>query len=172
MRRWSTAAVLLVCLVASCAARPARGPGTPGSPDLDPAATLVEISSTLDRATAAYNAGDYDAFVAVYSSDPEASMIVDAPALEPTEYGTVHLVRGGEAIRALYAAAPLFQEGFARPTLSYAGVQVHLLATDLAWVAAVCVISGGDARVPRRALTTLVMRRVNGRWLVLHDHTR
>lgn len=172
---------LLLALLVGCGAQPAR-PAQPTTPTTTTAPTSVfaassaelrqQIEAALTRSAAAYNAGDYDAFVSIYSEEPEASMIVDAPALEKTENGSVHIVEGGQAIRELYRAAPMFKEGFVRPALSYADVRVHQLAADLAWVAAICVMNGGDERVPRRAITTLIMRRVEGSWRVVHDHTR
>ena len=53
--------------------------------------------------------------------------------------------------------------------LTFSKLEVHLIATEAAWV-----LGRWDLAGPKEAsggVFTLVMRRGDGKWLVVHDHT-
>jgi uncharacterized protein (TIGR02246 family) len=116
-----------------------------------------EIVATLDRAASDWNRGDLDAFLGDY-----------LPGDSTTFIGRTGVVRGVAAIRAVYA--PRFAPGGMRDSLSFEQVEVHLVAPNVANTIAFYVLSRGDSTIARGP-TSLVMRRVDGRWRILHDHS-
>jgi len=111
----------------------------------------------MSRSAAAWNRGDLDAFVRDYADD-----------LGTTYIGSRGIVRGRAAIREVYA--PRFAPGAARDSLHFERVEVDLLAPDLANTIAWYVLVRGDS-VTAKGPTSLVMRRVNGAWKIVHDHS-
>ncbi len=112
----------------------------------------------MSRAAAAWNRGDLDAFVSDYLPGPGTTYIG----------GPNRVIRGVEAIRASYA--PRFAPGVVRDSLSFQALEVDVLAPGVVNAIAFYVLSRGDS-VVARGPTSLVMRRVNGRWLIVHDHS-
>lgn len=120
-----------------------------------------EISAVLVRAASNWNRGDLDAFVDDY-----------LPGEETTFVGSRGVLRGPEAIRSAYA--PRFAPGGVRDSLSFEIVDVDPLAPDVLNVIATYVLArrvGGRDSVTARGPTSLVMRRVDGRWRIVHDHS-
>jgi len=115
----------------------------------------------LAHAAANWNRGDLDAFVADY-----------LPGAGTTYIGSRGVLRGPEAIRAAYA--PRFAPGGVRDSLSFELLDVDPLAPDAINVIATYIlarnVSGRDS-VTARGPTSLVMRRVDGRWRIVHDHS-
>ena len=154
-RLFATAAAL--ALVA-CA--PAVAPRyTPSASDR--ARVHSEIETMLARAADNWNRGDLDAFVADY-----------LPGAETTYIGSRGVLRGPDAIRAAYA--PRFAPGGVRDSLSFELVDVDPLAPDALNVIATYILArhvNGRDSVTARGPTSLVMRRVDGRWRIVHDHS-
>jgi uncharacterized protein (TIGR02246 family) len=145
-------------LVAACA--PALGGGHRAT-DAERDVRRAEVVAMLARAAASWNRGDPDAFVDDY-----------LPGTETTYIGGRGLMRGPAAIRQAYA--PRFAPGAVRDSLSFELVDVDPLAPDVLNVIATYVLArrvGGRDSVTARGPTSLVMRRVDGRWRIVHDHS-
>ena len=129
--------------------------------DAERRAVHDEIGSMLVRAASNWNRGDLDAFVGDY-----------LPGDETTFIGSRGVVRGPAAIRAAYA--PRFAPGGTRDSLSFVLVDVDPLAPDLVNVIATYILArhvGARDSVMAQGPTSLVMRRVDGRWRIVHDHS-
>lgn len=125
------------------------------------AARRAEIETMLARSAANWNRGDLDAFVADY-----------LPGNGTTYIGSRGVLRGPADIRAAYA--PRFAPGGARDSLSFQLVDVDPLAPDVLNVIATYILArhvGARDSVTARGPTSLVMRRVDGRWRIVHDHS-
>ena len=136
-------------------ARVVAGPARTGSDD--PAAAGREICAMMARSAADWNRGDLDAFMSDYM-----------PGEGTTYIGRNGVLHGPEAIRWVYA--PRFAPGGVRDSLSFENLEVDLLAPNIAHAIAYYVLSRGDSTVARGP-TSLLMRRVGGRWRIVHDHS-
>ena len=123
----------------------------------DPQLALRQICAMMNASAARWNAGDLHGFMQDY-----------LPGEGTTYIGRRGVVRGPDAIEAGYA--PRFQPGAMHDSLSFEDVEVDLLAPDLTNTIAWYVLMRGDSLVARGP-TSLVMRRVNGRWRIVHDHS-
>lgn len=125
------------------------------------AARHDEIETMLARAAANWNRGDLDAFVADY-----------LPGTETTYIGSRGILRGPADIHNAYA--PRFAPGGVRDSLSFELQDVDPLAPDVLNVIATYILArrvDGRDSVTARGPTSLVMRRVDGRWRIVHDHS-
>jgi uncharacterized protein (TIGR02246 family) len=129
-------------------APPARG---------NPADVRREILAVLDHGATAWDAGELDEFVSDYLPDTGTTFI--------TKDRVLH---GVDAIRGVYAAR--FAPGAQRDSLHFQRVEVDALGPDLVNTIAWYVLTRGDS-ITARGPTSLVMRRVNGRWRIVHDHS-
>lgn len=115
------------------------------------------IHEVLDRQAAAWNRGDLDGFMADYWQSPD---------LVFTSGGRVQ--RGWqttlERYRATYGGSTATMG-----TLSFRDVTVHPLSSDAAWVLGYWELDRRDAEVG--GVFTLVFRRFDGEWKIVHDHT-
>ena len=125
------------------------------------AAVRDQIGAMLVRSAANWNRGDLDAFVEDY-----------LPGDTTTFVGGRGILRGTAPIRSAYA--PRFAPGGVRDSLSFVLLDVDPLAPDVVNVIARYVlarhVSGRDS-VTATGPTSLVMRRVDGRWRIVHDHS-
>ena len=115
----------------------------------------------LARAAANWNRGDLDAFVDDY-----------LPGDSTTFIGSRGVVRGPAAIRAGYAR--LFAAGAVRDSLSFAILDLDPIAPDVANLIAQYTLArrvGSRDSVTARGPTSLLVRRVQGRWRIVHDHS-
>lgn len=133
--------------------RVASAPSAPA----DPVQIRREIMAVLDHGAQSWDRGDLDAFVSDYLPDTETTYI--------TKTGVVH---GIAAIRNVYAAR--FAPGAQRDSLHFQNVEVDVLSPDLVNTIAWYVLTRGDS-ITARGPTSLVMRRVSGRWRIVHDHS-
>ena len=124
-------------------------------PRVDEEMARAEICTMMDRSAVAWNRGDLETFMNDY---------VDSA----TYVGSRGLLHGRTAIGAHYA--PRFASGATRDSLSFRGVEVRLVAEELAQVVATYVLTRGDS-VTAMGPTSLLMRRTSGRWRILHDHS-
>lgn len=110
----------------------------------------------------AWNAGQLDEFVSDYLDDDSRT----------TYIGSRGIVRGRAAIRSVYA--PRFVSGAQRDSLRFENVEVDVLAPGVAnaigWYVLYRSVGGRDS-VTARGPTSLVMQRVDDRWLIVHDHS-
>jgi beta-aspartyl-peptidase (threonine type) len=118
---------------------------------------LQEIGVLLDDAAAAWNRGDLDGFVSTYAVE-----------------STTTFVSGGEVqygfdwIRANYA--PRFQPDAARDSLRFEDLETRPLGQASAMATAHYVLFQADS-VTDSGIFTLILRRTDDGWLMIHDHT-
>jgi uncharacterized protein (TIGR02246 family) len=125
------------------------------------ASIRAELEAMLARAAANWNRGDLDAFVADY-----------LPSDSTTFIGGGGLLRGPAAIRASYA--PLFTGRSVRDSLSFAILDVDPLAPGVVNLIGQYTLArrvGSRDSVTARGPTSLLVRRVDGRWRIVHDHS-
>jgi uncharacterized protein (TIGR02246 family) len=120
-------------------------------------AARTQIAAMMQESARAWTRGDLDGFMDSYE---DASSITYV-----TPRGVVH---GRAAIRDLYA--PRFVPGAMHDALSFENMEVDLLAPDVANVIAFYRLTRGDSTTARGP-TTVVMRRRDGRWRIIHDHS-
>jgi uncharacterized protein (TIGR02246 family) len=124
-------------------------------------AVRAELQAMLERAAVNWNRGDLDAFMGDY-----------LPSDSTTYIGGRGLVRGPAAIRNSYAR--LFTGELVRDSLSFRILDVDPVAPDAANLIAQYILSrrvGGRDSVTASGPTSLVVRRVDGRWRIVHDHS-
>jgi len=115
------------------------------------------ITSLITRQAEAWNRGDLEGFMDGYLKSDELV------------FTSSSRVRRGwqvtfDAYKKRYGSA---KETMGR--LTFSKLEVHLLGDDAAWV-----LGRWDLAGPKESaggIFTLVLRRTDGRWLVVHDHT-
>jgi uncharacterized protein (TIGR02246 family) len=117
----------------------------------------AEIAGMLGDAARAWNAGDLDAFMGDFAQGSGTTFI-----------GSRGVLRGPDQIRAAYA--PRFATGAQRDSLRFEDLEVHSLAPGVAYVIAYYVLHRGDSTTARGP-TSLVMRRTQQGWRIVHDHS-
>ena len=115
-----------------------------------------DAAALLEHGASVWNAGDLDGFVSDYV--PDATFV--------TGRG---LVRGMAEIRERYATR-YFAPGAVRDTLTFHLLDVELLAPRVAHLVATYVLTRGDS-VTSTGPTSLVLKKVGGRWRIAHDHS-
>ena len=124
-------------------------------------AVRAELQAMLERAAGNWNRGDLDAFMSDY-----------LPSDSTTYVGGRGLVRGPAAIRSSYAR--LFTGELVRDSLSFTILDVDPVAPDVANLIARYILArrvGGRDSVTASGPTSLLVRRVEGRWRIVHDHS-
>lgn len=116
-----------------------------------------EIVAMMNKSARDWTRGDLDGFMDSYESGNEVTYV--------TPTGVVH---GRNAIRARYA--PRFVAGARHDSLSFEDLEIDLVAPDIANVIAYYRLSRGDSTIARGP-TSLVMRRRDGEWRIVHDHS-
>jgi uncharacterized protein (TIGR02246 family) len=124
-------------------------------PVSDAAEARAGVAAMLEHGAGAWNRGDLDGFISDYV--PDATFV--------TGRG---VVRGVAAIRERYA--PRFGPGGMRDSLFFRDIEVDLLGPAVANAVAFYVLMRGDS-VTSTGPTSLVVRRVEGRWRIVHDHS-
>ena len=133
-----------------------RGSATSASSaSLTPTAALAEVTAMMGRSAASWNRGDLDAFLADY--EPAATYV-----------GRSRVLRGRDEIRTAYAAR--FAPGGLRDSLSFENVEVDVLGPDVVHTIAWYRLTRGDSTTGHGP-TSLLMRRADGRWRIVHDHS-
>jgi len=144
MTRWYFAAAVLL---AGCAPAHAAAPA--------PEAVRGAIVALFDHGAAAWSRGDLDGFMSDYA--PDATYV--------TKQGVVH---GRDAIRARYL--PRFAPGVPRDSLHFEDLEVDVIGPRAVNAIAYYVLTRGDS-VTARGPTSLVIERIGGRWMIVHDHS-
>ncbi|HEY2066050.1 MAG TPA: DUF4440 domain-containing protein [Gemmatimonadaceae bacterium] len=129
--------------------------------DAERAARRAEIVSMLALSAQSWNRGDLDAFVDDYVASDATTYI-----------GSRGVLRGPAAIRQAYA--PRFAAGAARDSLSFDLLDVDPVGPDALNVIATYILTrhvGGRDSVIAKGPTSLLVRRVDGRWRIAHDHS-
>jgi uncharacterized protein (TIGR02246 family) len=148
-------------LVAGAMAACASSVGRYHAGDAERSARRAEILAMLAHSADNWNRGNLDAFVADY-----------VPSDETTYIGSRGVLRGPAAIRQAYA--PRFAPGAIRDSLSFELIDVDPVAPDALNVIATYILArrvGGRDSVTAKGPTSLLMRRVDGRWRIAHDHS-
>ena len=145
---------LLPCLLAAALGIAACSPATsPGDASID---TAAAVRALLARQIADWNNGDVAAFMDGYWRD-------DA----------VRFASGGDVKRGWNRVLGDYERRYpdraAMGRLQTAGVEVTELGPDSALVFGQWVVSANETDYC--GLFTLVVRRIDGRWVVIHDHT-
>ena len=149
---WTAGASALgVAALAACAQPKPAGP----APALAPADAREAAGAVLAHGAAAWNRGDLAGFMSDYA--PGASFVTPR-----------QVIHGRAEIETRYA--PRFAPGGVRDSLSFQDLEVDVLAPDALNAIAYYVLTRGDS-VVARGPTSLVMRRVGGRWYIAHDHS-
>lgn len=149
------AVLLLIAVIAAWVAL--QRMSHPRQQPADPAQVRREVLAVFEHGARAWNAGNLDDFMSDYLPDSETTFI--------TKTGVLH---GVAAIRTVYAAR--FAPGAQRDSLHFQGVEIDMLAPDVVNAIAWYVLMRGDS-ITARGPTSLVMRRVSGRWRIVHDHS-
>lgn len=114
------------------------------------------VRAMLSASADAWNRGDLDGFVSIYANAPSTSFM--------TPDGPIH---GIDSIRAAYA--PAF-DGGVRDSLRFENLTVRPIPPLMAVVTGRYVLERGDS-LSSNGWFTLVLRRVNEGWRVVHDHS-
>jgi uncharacterized protein (TIGR02246 family) len=146
------ACLLLVALIAACAAPATRLPPPP-----DAASVTATLVAQFGRSADAWNRGDLDAFVSDYARDTLTSFVSGG-----------HVRHGFDWIREHYA--PRFAPGARRDSLRFEEFDVRPLAPTMALVTARFVLYGEGRTTASGPFTLIMERRADG-WKILHDHT-
>jgi len=132
--------------------------GTPILHISDEASTRAAILDTLHRQAAAWNAGDIPGFMEGYVQSED-----------------LRFASGGSIRRGWRTTLERFQSRYnsreLMGTLRFSDFEVLLISDEYAEVFGAFHLSRDDSIGDASGLFTLLMRRVNGHWLVLHDHT-
>lgn len=149
-------------------ARTLRETGAPGAAEARGDSLAVagkavagEIVQMLNASTASWNAGDLDGFLDDY---------LNSQAL--TFSGASGVTRGWEEVRGRYERT-YWAPGAQRDSLRFEDLQVASLGSDHALALGRYVLyrPEEDGRVTATGHFSLVLRRVEGAWKIIHDHT-
>lgn len=121
------------------------------------AAARTRIMAMMQASARAWTRGDLDGFMDSYE-DGSATTYVTATSV----------VHGRDAIRDRYA--PRFVPGAMHDALTFENTEIDLLTPDIANVISYYRLMRGDSTTARGP-TSLVMRRRNGQWRIIHDHS-
>jgi uncharacterized protein (TIGR02246 family) len=142
-------AATTLLLASGCASKPASSAQKPG------ATQNLEIAAEFEQSAAGWNAGNLDAFMAIYADDA-------------TFARADGFVRGKPAIRELYA--PVFVPGTPRDSLAMEQLEISPISTDFVLVRGI-YRNMREGQITRRGTTSLLMRLTAGHWRVIHDHS-
>jgi uncharacterized protein (TIGR02246 family) len=148
--RW--AAVLAVALAIACAGAGARASGGSAA---DPGPAIERV---LSEQAAAWNRGDLEAFMDGYWRSPD---------LVFTSGGNVQ--RGWQTTLDRYVASyGTSPETMGR--LTFSDLEIHPLGDGAAWALGRWGLEYDEGASPG-GVFSLVFREIDGRWLIVHDHT-
>ena len=149
-----TRRALLLAAAAACGGCAHPKPAGPAPASAVEAARQGAFA-VLAHGAAAWNRGDLAGFLSDYT--PDASFVTPR-----------QVVHGRAEIQSRYA--PRFAAGGVRDSLYFQDIEVDLLAPDVLNAIAYYVLQRGDSIVARGP-TSLVMRKIGGRWFIAHDHS-
>lgn len=124
-----------------------RSPGTAGEP---------QVRGVIEQQAVDWNRGDIPAFMQGYWQSTDLSMFSGGVA----RYGWMALLQHYQAH---------YPDRAAMGTLSFDQVQVRMLGESAALVLGRWKVSRADG--PIEGNFTLVFQRLNGAWVIVHDHT-
>jgi uncharacterized protein (TIGR02246 family) len=115
------------------------------------------VQAMLTRSAAAWNRRDLAGFVGDYAPDSATTFVSGG-----------HVRHGFEWIRRNYA--PTFAAGAPHDSLRFEEVEARTLGADFILATARYTLFQGDS-VTSSGPFTLILRRMNGQWKIVHDHT-
>jgi beta-aspartyl-peptidase (threonine type) len=143
----------------AAAAGPTAPPARPAlAAEPNAAKSQAEVRAVLEAQVAAWNRGDLEGFMAGYWRSPELVFCSGATVTkgwEPTL----------ERYRRRYQS-----EGREMGQLGFEGIEVVPLAPDAAFARGAYRLRMKDGSAPH-GLFTLLLRRLDGAWRIVHDHT-
>jgi uncharacterized protein (TIGR02246 family) len=142
------ALITCIVLVLSGACTPANT--TPPDP-------FEETETLLNDAAAAWNRGDLDGFVSTYAVESTTTFVSGG-----------EVQRGFDWIRSNYA--PRFEPSAERDSLRFEDLETRALGEGHALATAHYVLFRSDSATDS-GIFTLVLRRTDDGWLMIHDHT-
>lgn len=150
MTRWLLALLVLLTVLPAAA----KVPGDP----------RIQIEAALEDSADAWNRGDLDAFLAVYSDDPGITFT-----------GAKGIERGVGAIRGRYARHYPDQFGPGerprRSLLSFAFEEFQLIGRTHAHLIARWTLTPAAGGATTTGMTSLLFRRERGGWKIVADHS-
>ena len=120
-------------------------------------ASREAIEEVLEEQAEAWNRGDLEAFMEGYWDSPD--LVFTSGARVQRGWQTTL-----DRYRASYGTAP---ETMGR--LSFSELEIHSLGRDSAWALGRWTLERQGRE--QGGIFTLVFRRIDGRWLIIHDHT-
>jgi len=151
------AALLLACVLGAGQGCRVEHTDHPTGREIATTDLVRQVTEVLSASAAGWNRGDLGAFMEAYLDSPTT-----------TYWGAADLLQGYDAIRRHYA--PRFRPGAGRDSLRFEDVRARRLGTDYALATARWVLFRGDS-VSASGPFTLVLRRMEGRWRIIHDHS-
>ena len=145
-----------LCLLAGLAG--AHGAAAQAAPKIDPAAARRAIVQTLTTQTAAWNRGDIPGFMEGYWKSDSLVFI-----------GRKGPTYGWQPTLANYQKS--YPDAAAMGQLDFAGLRVSLLAPTAAQVVGRWHLARPAALGDLQGYFLLVLRQIDGKWLVVADHT-
>ena len=128
------------------------GPHRSGAQD----SLTAAVGEVLERQQSAWNRGDLEGFMAGYWRSPD---------LVFTSGGTVR--RGFDTLLERYRTT--YGSGASMGRLDFSQLEVHPLGPEAAWALGRWSLARGEERLG--GVFTLVLRRLDGGWRIVHDHT-
>jgi beta-aspartyl-peptidase (threonine type) len=116
------------------------------------------IRAVLDAQVTAWNRGDLDGFMSGYWKDDKL-----------TFFSGDTITQGWQATLERYRKR-YQSEGREMGKLEFRGLEVDMLGSDAAVVRGRWRLTMKDGKTPN-GLFTLLVRRINGDWRIVHDHT-
>lgn len=113
------------------------------------------IRMTLDQQAVAWNRGDIDGFMSAYWKSPELTF-----------------ASGGDVTRGFGDTLARYHRKYPTPEamgkLTFSDLEIRVLSDNSAMVLGRWHL---DRKNPIGGLFTLVLRRIDNRWVIIHDHT-
>lgn len=160
-RRFLFAAVLSGMGVAGCGVEQLSDQRAEESTVLDSRIVTAEVVEMLHASTASWNQGDLDGFLDDYWRSEDL-----------TFSGGTGVTRGWEGVRARYLRS-YWAPGATRDSLRFVDLEVTALGDDHALALGRYVLyrPGEEEVVTNTGHFSLVLRREDGAWKIIHDHT-
>lgn len=152
--------VAVVALALGTAIGGCRIEATPparGDPAREAAVFHAEVTAILIESARAWNAGDLDGFMRHYEQAPTTTYI-----------GAAGLIEGWDAIRTRYE--PAFAPGAERDSLRFESLRTRPLGQGFGLATARYVLER-DGETTASGPFTLVLRRIEGAWKIIHDQS-
>lgn len=115
----------------------------------------MEITSVLQQQADRWNDGDVDGYMAPYWRSPELTFTA-----------------GGKVTRGFAETTERFRKAYpdraAMGRLTFSDLEIHPLGWNAAWAMGRWRL---DASTNKSGVFTLVLRRIDGQWVIVHDHT-